>query len=1197
MSLASTPASRWAVSARTNGEVLTAGITRSELELVVLGIPGGFSQPEIEGWLHDLAGVAVETSRADSRSRAIPALMHHALTGLLFSHAELWDRLDAPRPCSSAFVDLPDGAAFGWFGDATVHVLVDGDLVEPQWVRVRDEQGREARAAVFAPGTDVVVTLHYWPNGEDGNAAPASIEAEWSGENHDSRPGAEWPGAHESAAKPAGEITPAWSAAAGAQSAPVEPPAADEPVGPAAEPGPVPFELYPELPDTLPVQQPGLAVSASELPREPLAQPAPMPGTSGTAPGDPGRAAPAPLAAAPPAPARETTPAPEPKAAHPVARWLSRVMNWGRSVPQEPDPAPAEEPAGTPVSAYDSLLSESVPPTSLEQTALDLAASAPAANAPPVASAPPVTSGGLQPAGIAEILGTPAPAVPSPPAAVPPALFLTSIEPSAATNLDTPSGSIAINEKLQALLREIEAAEAGAMPVISPELPAGSGDATLDIDHEPVGADESFGIPPLPAPRESGARADDRVTSIPPLPPSRSAAGPAPAGTPSGIPPLPAPGSAPPRAEGQDMPRFPGQVPAPQAGMEISPLGDPRTVPSPPAASPGAPRTADSASWTISTADFVRALDPQAAPASPGAGPGTPNTPGGPSWTIPSMEFAPVGDPETTPTSRSAAPDAPPQLEPPAAGPDAPQDLEPTSPPSPTLEVDPPASDFEMPLVPERVSWPSPVMENPPAVEPGPVTAPAASPAPPIPTRRPADAAPGAPPMLRVPLPAREPVATDPGVPAADAFPDVAPPAPPAPAAEPDQFAESAPAARRARRLDGPDAVEPSSRPFLRRPAVWAAGVVLVFIVGWLVGGFANPSVDRGGPVMAALRAIGIGAAHFTANINTSPGGALIEIDGKPQATRTPATLELPPGDHVVKLSLPGLGFVQVAMKGRNGEKLTIDEPLNGSLEILDADSSVPISVSIDGRASGYAPLKVESIAPGLHEVGFSGPGMPAWAQTVQVNVRGAAQMIARPMTAPANGVIQAQATLNDERGAAPLPGAQVYVDGELRGVTPLSIELPRGPHSLRVKYRGETAPIQVIELPGGNQRFASFNFGLDLVSPSLTLLGTTRTFTRGQPGVVSATLEGMSADDVNEAWLHVRTPDGVWRRYELTVLRGAGNPVVTSVFPESVFDRQGETLWYLSVASRQGDETFSEIQKSSLVTPGGKPASSRPSP
>lgn len=1076
MTLASTSTSRWAVSARSSGEVLSAGIVRSELELVVLGVPSGFSQPEIEGWLHDLAGVAVETSKSDSRARAIPALLHHALTGLLFSHAELWDRLELPRPCSSAFVDLPEGAAFGWVGDARVHVLVDGDPVEPQWVLVRDEAGREARSAVFAPGSDIVVTLEYWPQGEDGAPAPASLEAEWVGAVGAAEPAAAWPveGANAHAAPPVGTPeapgAPAESAGAGGP--------ADVAAAPAEGADPLVAEsiasaLYPELPESLPMHQPGLAEHPYEQSVESPSMA--LPGEAGEArpeePGEPqwtGEAREAgseeiaepqwtgepatvtaneplpgdtPVAAVEPAfeePAEQSAGDVAAKPQHPVARWLSRVMNWGRRAPREVEPVIVEESAA-PVSAYDSLLSESVEPATLEQTTFDLEAAAPDANAGapgPAAPEPAPAAGaaGLRPAGIAEILG----GAPSP--------------------ADSPSGSFAVNERLQALLREIEAADAGHLPVLAPQVPAAAHEPPLDIDHEPVGADESFGIPPLPRPASEPPAdpiADDRVVEIPRLPVARVVV------------------AAPP-------------PPHRLAPVEAAPAAVPQVA--------AAPETA-----------------PQAAAAPP------------PPAVRPVDSTPPVEAAGESWQQEPAATAGPPAL--------------------PAALLEPTLAAFESP---------APAGERPLELEPLAPGYLAPQPAPELPT----------------------------------GYPFLEPRVQAGPAG-----------ARRARTLESPEETTRPKLPLHRRPAVWAAGVVVVFLVGWLVGGLASPSADRGGPFGGVLRLLGIGGAHFTVSINSSPGGAHIEIDGKPQATRTPATLELAPGDHTVRLLLPGLGGVTVPLAGRGGEKLTIDEPLNGSLEILDADSSVPISVSIDGRPAGYAPLKVESIAPGLHEVHFSGPGMPAWVQTLQVDVRGTAQIVARPMSAPANGVIQVQATINDESGSAPLSGAQVHVDGQLRGVTPLSIELPRGPHSLRVVWRGESAPVQVIDLPGGNQRFAAFQFGLDVPPVQLAPVGNTRTIPAGQSTIVSASVTGLSPNDVGEAWLRVRSAEGLWRRYAMTPLRSAGQLVVASVFPESAFDRNGQTRWYVSVTTKQGDEYYSEMQQTSLAGAPGKPAASRSQP
>ena len=139
MNVASLTAPRWAVSTRTDGEVMTAGMTGHGIDLVLLGVPAGFTSAELEGWLSDLSGVAAETSRTDARVRAIPAVLHHSLTGLLFSHAELWERTGSPSPCSAAFVDAPEGAAFGWVGPARVSLVVEGRPYETQYVRVREK--------------------------------------------------------------------------------------------------------------------------------------------------------------------------------------------------------------------------------------------------------------------------------------------------------------------------------------------------------------------------------------------------------------------------------------------------------------------------------------------------------------------------------------------------------------------------------------------------------------------------------------------------------------------------------------------------------------------------------------------------------------------------------------------------------------------------------------------------------------------------------------------------------------------------------------------------------------------------------------------------------------------------------------------------------------------------------------------------
>ena len=154
---------RWAVSTRMSGAVLTAGVELPAIQLCLLGIPMGFTPAEIQSWLRDLAGVAIETSRGDGRARPIPQLLHHALTGLLFSQTELWSHTGQMMPCAAVFVNGPQGVAFGWVGRARVLLLVNGEPYEPQWVIVRDEAGHEAMSAMLPSDVHALLTLDYWP--------------------------------------------------------------------------------------------------------------------------------------------------------------------------------------------------------------------------------------------------------------------------------------------------------------------------------------------------------------------------------------------------------------------------------------------------------------------------------------------------------------------------------------------------------------------------------------------------------------------------------------------------------------------------------------------------------------------------------------------------------------------------------------------------------------------------------------------------------------------------------------------------------------------------------------------------------------------------------------------------------------------------------------------------------------------------
>ncbi len=991
-------AGQWMVDVRPRGEILTASAGDASIELGVLGIPSGYSAAEIEGWLHDLIGVARETAREDERVRPIPALLHHGLTGLLFSHAQLWNRDGERHPASYAVVRVNGMLGFGWIGAAEVSVTVAGAPADPGEVIVRDDEGREARAFEL-PGEGPVEIHLTWSAGEP---------------------------------QPLVELDARWEAAA----APGAPQAAPHEAPPAA----------PRLADDDDFEQPRTMIPAAAAFAPDAAAEAPA------APAFEVPVAPDPDIESPAAPAFEVPVAPDPDIESPAA---PRIAPQGPVTPMEGieretfAPFPPDEPP--PPQAEPSFLESDGEP-------LDLGAGTARPVAPPAAAPPPA----------AQPPGTLAAAAPPPrpvdqvqaPAAAPPP-----VAPGGAPPLEPAAARAPSHEPPQAVAPEAEMPAPAAQQEVLP----------IESHTAGIALDEREGDAPEPIDRDRADEGEARPSRLRRMfarfaiwrreEPSADA--------------LPGAEREP---QAHDVPGVPQQVPPTPESPEITE----RAVHAPAASAP------DHAEVLVGEAERMETVVAAGANAGPVAGAEAAEPPG--RGDAPIAESA-SGEPVLPAPFEAEAAHAAPPLEPHVVDPAAPQASE-------------------------------PAMSQ--------ASEPAAAPAP-------APPAEGV--VTRTPMHPHWPSAEE-----------LRPPA-----------------------------------PLWKRPWAWAVVVVALFAGGWLIGHMNDErraGAARG--VREALRAIGIGGARFEVMVNSRPAGAWITLDGKDLARRTPATVEMEPGEHDVTLSFSDLGGATFQVRGTDGDRVTLNPALWGSLNVYSSDAEVPVAVAVDGVARGFAPTRIDSLQPGAHDVRFSGPGLPSWGQTVEIRVGEGADLIARPMTSPATGVIEVRASLATATGSTDVDGAQVWLDARPAGTTPLTLELPRGPHSIRIEYQGESAPVQVIDLPGGNQRFANFMLNPGTDFPTLTLIDPPAVIPLDRPTVVSAALEGVDSAEIHEMWLHVQTPDGPWRRYQMAWLRAPGGTVGVAVFPTTLFDADGHVECYVSAATQAGDEYFSEIQV--MSRPDAKP-------
>lgn len=1034
MSAAPASLASWLVSAHPRGEVLTIEERGPSLTLWLLGQPEGFSVPEVQGWLHDVSGVAHESASQDTSPQPIPVLLRHALSGLLFSHSEMWSHGEGPGPCSVAFTTGEDGIGIGWIGDAEVSVLLDNQTCDVRWVLVRDDHGREARAWSVEPGRDVRVTLRWQLRPGDADSPRVLLEARTRAGAFASEP---------SAVVAAPKFVPPASRRTAVAESPVPEPVVPEPViepipltGPsvdalyeaeslqetaavpesiapevAAAPEAGDFEFIPQAEATLTIEPRTYEPPAISPPA--IAEAPPSIADVPPASAQPPMSEPEPVVAAPVAPMPK--PAPDLDPARPssgIARWLSKNFAWIRP---RAKPAEHEAPAVRPAPAVPEPIAE-------QQEMAELVAPPPLPEVVEESPARDESDAALELGPVIDLEPRIDAGSPVAPAAIEP-FEIVNVERQHEDELARTAAALA------AALSGWEAKPASDTPRPAPIEVVAEPSRIFDVLPEQ--------IPPTPEAEEITAQAS--APEIDPGPIELTDA--MPLETP--VAPAPPIAAAPPR-----LPSF-VRAPVERAELE-SPIG----------------------------------FDPH------------------------ERSFGPL---ETEPVVEASLPPA--------------QEPEPEAGPKPTD-----AMELETPIA-------------------------AAS------ATRMADDAPAVP-VATVTEPAVEAAMQPEAMPADVALP---------------------PRRRAALHPDWPAENEVQNDMGPRTRATWialGAVIAVLFGVGWLVGslqggrhGAAAPTAGKG-----PLGFLGIKGPTFKTEVKSQPDGAWILVDGTPLQKRTPMTIDLPPGKHEITLSFGQWGQAVYPVEGRKDQTMHVDGTLWGSLEVGTPELGVVIAVAIDGRPRGFAPVVIDSLAPGPHQVRFSGPGMPSWGQTVEIHVAQRQQVLARTVRSPATGMLQVRANRTEAGESEPFSGAKVWIDGEPRGVTPLTLELARGPHSVRVELGDDRPPVQMIDLPGGNQRFATFELGTGEDHPVVRLDAPARVDAE-RPSVVSATITEVAPRDVREMWLHVQGPDGTWSRYPMARLQGQLSPVGAVAFPVTQIGAAGRTSWYVSAVTTQGDEFFSEVQ------------------
>ena len=175
------------------------------------------------------------------------------------------------------------------------------------------------------------------------------------------------------------------------------------------------------------------------------------------------------------------------------------------------------------------------------------------------------------------------------------------------------------------------------------------------------------------------------------------------------------------------------------------------------------------------------------------------------------------------------------------------------------------------------------------------------------------------------------------------------------------------------------------------------------------------------------------------------PAGAQVLLDGTPVGT-TPVELEVEAGERQLELRLAGHNAWRQAIT------VLADQPLNvAEVTLVQADGRVELitdppgaAVGVNGEFQGATPLTLR-LRPGrVHVIALNKPGYETATRELSV-AADSGRRLEIPLVAQF-GLIE---VVSDP------PGAEIFVDAELRGVTPAQLTLLAVAHELEVRLDG----------------------------------------------------------------------------------------------------------------------------------------------
>jgi hypothetical protein len=176
----------------------------------------------------------------------------------------------------------------------------------------------------------------------------------------------------------------------------------------------------------------------------------------------------------------------------------------------------------------------------------------------------------------------------------------------------------------------------------------------------------------------------------------------------------------------------------------------------------------------------------------------------------------------------------------------------------------------------------------------------------------------------------------------------------------------------------------------------------------------------------------------------------------------------------------------------------------------------------------------------------------------------------------PEPGRVTIRSALLSDTGFEAGRGDPVWVDGEMRGVTPLTVEIKPGTHSVRVVRRQYPPQISVLDVKAGGEQFVTAEFGAQSEEPLRFTPPTSVSRTNPLPMTIS--LPEGEWDQSMALWVYAAPPGGSFQPRRMTRIDETSKSFAALLPPEVVRNTARQVKVYFKAVGAAGRELYSEI-------------------